>query len=414
MADDLTSAPGPLAPKPAHVPDELVVDFDIYDLPGGSEDPQLAYRAFQQTKPDIFWTPRNGGHWVATRAEDIEVMQRDFERFSHKYITIPPMVGFPRQVPLEVDPPEHTTFRRPLMQALLPRVVAQMEDKIREVTVNLIEAFVAKGECEFIEEFAKVLPIYVFLDLVDLPRSDREYLLPWAEQSTRGTTVEARAEAWRKVSEYLEGSIIQRRQKPGSDLLSQLMQARYPDGREISHQDAVSFGVLVLFGGLDTVASMLGFITRFLATHPEHRRQIAANLGDDGFMRSALEELLRRHGIANTARYIAKEFEYKGVSFRAGDMILPPNLLVGLDDRKIADPLTVDLTRPFPNGHAVFGNGPHTCPGAVLARREIRTFIEEWFARIPDFEIKPGTQPVIATGMVNGVLELWLSWSPRG
>ena len=95
-------------------------------------------------------------------------------------------------------------------------------------------------------------------------------------------------------------------------------------------------------------------------------------------------------------------------------MILPPNLLVGLDDRKIADPLTVDLTRPFPNGHAVFGNGPHTCPGAVLARREIRTFIEEWFARIPDFEIKPGTQPVIATGMVNGVLELWLSWSPRG
>ena len=413
MANDVTGAPTALAPKPAHVPDDLVVDFDIYHLPGGSEDPQLAYRAFQQTKPDIFWTPRNGGHWVATRAEDIEVMQRDYERFSHKHITIPPMVGYARQVPLEVDPPEHGVFRRPLMQALLPRMVAQMESKIREVTVSLIDAFSATGECEFIEQFAKVLPIYVFLDLVDLPRSDREYLLPWAEQSTRGATVEQRAEAWSKVAEYVEAPIVERRRHPGTDLLSQLMQARYPDGQEISHGDAVSFGVLVLFGGLDTVASMLGFIARFLATHPEHRRQIRENLHDDGFMRTAVEELLRRHGIANTARCVAKDLDYKGVHFRAGDMVLPPNLLVGLDERKVPDPLTVDLNRPFPNGHAVFGNGPHTCPGAVLARREIHTFLKEWFARIPDFEIKPGTHPVIATGMVNGVLELWLSWPPR-
>src|SRR5689334_11574734 len=99
------------APRPEHVPEELVVDFDIYAIPGADEDLQGAYRAFQQNCPDIFWTPFNGGHWVATRAADIETMQRDHETFSHRRITIPPMPPeFPRMIPLEVDPPEHAFY----------------------------------------------------------------------------------------------------------------------------------------------------------------------------------------------------------------------------------------------------------------------------------------------------------------
>jgi cytochrome P450 len=194
--------------------------------------------------------------------------------------------------------------------------------------------------------------------------------------------------------------------------LSQIVNAEI-DGQKIPMDKAVPFAVLVMFGGLDTVASMLGFVTRFLAMNPEHRREMAANFREEAFMRSAIEELLRRHGIANTAREIAYDFEYKGISFKTGEMILPPNMLVGLDDRKVSDPLTVDFRRPIPNPHAAFGNGPHTCPGATLARRELRVFLEEWFARIPEFGVKPGTKPVMATGMVNGVLELHLEWEAQ-
>lgn len=398
-----------LAAKPDHVPDTLVYDFDMYDIPGSEEDVQLAYRAVQQAAPEIFWTPRNGGHWVATRAEDIETMQRDHERFSHRKIVLPIMRDAYPQIPLELDPPEHGPFRRPLMQALLPKVVNTLEGKVREVAVSLIEGFRADGRCEFIEQFAKVLPIVVFLDLVDLPREDRAYLLPITEDSVRGRTAEIRGAAHRKVGEYLADKVIARRANPGEDLLSKLVSAPI-NGHEMPLDDAISFASLVLFGGLDTVAGMLGFVARFLASHPEHRRALVSHLHDENYMRNALEELLRRHGLANTARYITRDFDYKGVQFREGDMVLPPNLLVGMDERRVDDPTRVDFERRFPIRHAIFGSGPHTCPGAVLARRELRIFLEEWLTRIPEFEIERGTKPVLATGMVNGVLELKLVW----
>jgi cytochrome P450 len=402
MADDL-------APKPAHVPDALVYDFDLYDIPGGGEDIQLAYRAIQLSAPEIFWTPRNGGHWVATRAEDICEMQRDYARFSHRRITLPMTADAPRQIPLELDPPEHGPFRRPLTEGLLPKVVNTMEDKVRAITVELIERFRADGRCEFIEQFAKQLPIVIFLDMVDLPRDDRHFLAPIAEASVRGRTAEIRMEAHRQMGAYLAERVAARQKTPGADLLSKLVSAPI-NGQPMAFEDAVSFASLVLFGGLDTVASMLGFVAKFLATHPEHRRALIAHLDDETYMRNALEELLRRHGIANTARYIACDFEYKGVQFREGDMVLPPNLLVGMDERNVPDPTRVDFERPFPIPHAIFGAGAHTCPGAVLARRELKTFLQEWLTRIPDFEIEPGSTPVLASGMVNGVLELRLSW----
>ena len=404
------SADSQVASRPAHVPEALVVDFDFYNLPGADEDIQLAYRAFQQTCPDIFWTSANGGHWVATRAEDIEAIQRDHVHFSHRRIVLPRMPDeVPAQIPLELDPPEHAFFRRPLTAALLPRVVNALEDKVRATAIAAIERFRMRGECDFIEDFAKVLPIEVFLDLVDLPRGDRDYLLPLAEDAVRGRTTQVRHAAHLAVAAYLEPWVLARREVPADDLLSLLVNAD-KDGVKISHAEAISFAVLVLFGGLDTVASMLGFIARFLAQNPDHRHALRDRLDDDAFVKRAIEELLRRHGLANTARYVTEDMVFKGVQFRAGDMILPPNLLYGLDERRVDDPLMVDFERPFPIPHAVFGNGPHTCPGAVLARREIRIFLETWLTRIPDFTIKPGTRPVMATGMVNGVLKLELTW----
>lgn len=398
-----------LAPRPDHVPEDRVWNFNLYDVPGSDEDVHAAYSAIQQAAPDIFWTPHNGGHWVATRGEDIIAMQRDYRHFSHKHIVLPPTPAeAPRQIPLEMDPPEHASYRRPLMQYLMPHVVAGLEDRVRDVAIEAIERVLPKGECEFIEEFAKVLPIHVFLELVDLPISDKEFLLSIAELAVRAPNAESRNSAHQQMGGYLYEKVLARRENPGEDLLSKLVNAKIGDDR-ISVPEAVSFAGLVLFGGLDTVAGMIGFIGRFLAEHPEHRRELADRIDDDKFVKNAIEELIRRHGIANTARVVTEDYEYKGVHFRAGDRILPANLFSGIDDRIHEKPLAVDFNRESPV-HAAFGNGPHACPGAALARREIRIFLEEWLKRIPDFRIKPGTKPVLATGMVNGVLRLELVW----
>jgi cytochrome P450 len=397
-----------LAPRPDHVPADLVRDFDLYDIPGAAEDIQAAYRAIQQASPDIFWTPHNGGHWVATRGEDIIEMQRDYSRFSHRHIVLPPMPDAPRQIPLEMDPPEHARYRRPLMQALMPSIVAELEAKVRQVAIDAVERLLPRGECEFVEDFAKVLPIHVFLALVELPLDDKAYLLTLAEDSVRGRDAETRGRSQQLMGAYLLPWIRARRETPGNDLLSKLVNVDI-GGERISEAEATSYATLVLFGGLDTVAGMIAFIARFLAQNPGQRRQLVERLDDDAFVRNAIEEMVRRHGLANTARVIAGDFDYKGVSFRAGDRILPANLFVGVDDRLNPDPLVVDFSREKPV-HAAFGNGAHACPGAVLARREIRIFLQEWLSRIPDFRIRPGTSPVLATGMVNGVLRLELVW----
>jgi cytochrome P450 len=93
-------------------------------------------------------------------------------------------------------------------------------------------------------------------------------------------------------------------------------------------------------------------------------------------------------------------------------MVLVMHPLTGLDERVVANPLQLDLRRHPIGSHAIFGNGPHSCPGAVLARHELTIFLQEWLRRIPDFEVTPGTVPKTTTGAVSCLTELHLSWKP--
>lgn len=393
---------------PAHVPAALVFDFDFYDPPAVKDDVHLAWHRLHDIAPDIFWTPRNGGHWVATRGEAIKEVQTDHVRFSHKYFTLP---ADPKQLftplPLGVDPPDHAPYRKIIMPAFMPKAVDALEAHVRAIAIDLVERIAPRGECDFIADFARHLPIAVFMKVVDLPLADRETLLPWAEVVVRSPDMEARREAHGKMGAYLASWVKQRRAAPGDDLISKIVHAEVRD-RPITEEETFSLLTLVLFGGLDTVASLMGFVARFLAMNPAHRRDL---IDHPDIRRNAVEELIRRHGVSNTARYVTHDLEFHGVALKHGDMIQIPNLLYGLDDRIVDDPLTVDFRRkrvPL----AAFGNGPHTCPGAVLARRELGVFIDEWLPRIPDFEIKPGTTPEMASGLVNGVTKLELRWDP--
>lgn len=402
-----------IAKKPDHVPAELVRDFDIYNVPGGDADPQAGFYSVREENPAIFWTPFNGGHWVATHADDIHVMQRDTQRFSYRNVTIPPLPeGTPRFVPLEVDPPENAQYRRPLLKALTPKFVREVETTVRQIAADTIERLAPQGECEFTGAFAKVLPIHLFLSLVDIPLTDKDELLELAENGLRPKNIDDRTQAQAAMAAYLARYVKERRENPGEDLLSTVVNIPI-NGERISEQEAISYASNIMFGGLDTVAAMLAYFAKFLAEHPEHRREVVENLDDREFLNEVIEELIRRYGLANTARVVTADMEYNGIHFRAGDRVLPPNLLVGLDPDLNPDPLAVDFHREN-RTHAAFGNGAHACPGAILARRELRVFLEEWLSRIPEFRIKPGTKPVLVTGQVIGMPKLHLEWSRSG
>ena len=387
---------------PGHVPRELVVDFDYMNPPGAQDDVHLAWKSLH-TGPDIVWSPYYGGHWIATRGEDIEAMQKDHARFSHRSVNIPPL-NETQLVPLELDPPEHTAYRNLITPAFLPQAIASLESDVRSLAIELIEKLVPRGECEFVSEFSKILPIVIFLRLADLPLSDREQLLEWAEWAVRGN-FEQRNESQQRLGAYISTWVAKRKAEAGGDLVSLIVNAQI-DGKPISPERMFGMFIVVLFGGLDTVASLMGFIARFLAENPAHRRQLIEN---PELMVSSVDELIRRFGVANTARLITQDMEYKGVQFRKGDQIQLPNSLFGLDDRKFSNPLAVDLTRK-PVLHAAFGNGPHRCPGSFLARTEIKVFLQEWLKRIPDFRIREDDKPRCGSGSVNGMLYLPLAW----
>lgn len=400
-----TPQPGSLAPRPDHVPPELAIDFDFNSPCKQEEDVPLAWKRLH-AGPDIFWTPRNGGHWVATRAEDIEAIQRDTDHFSNAEINIPSKTKALRLLPAEADPPEHGPFRALLAPAFSPKAVAGLEDEIRALAIELIEGFRLRGECEFVTDFARHLPIVTFLRLVDLPLEDRERLLNWTELAMRASKPGLKMKGYLGLSRYLSNVIRERRAKPGKDVISKVATASI-DGRPLTFDEVQGMLTLVLFGGLDTVSGVLGYTTHFLAQSPAHRRQL---LDRPELIPNAVEELLRRFSIVNNARIMTCDFRYKGILLKKDEQIQLPSVLYGLDDRKYQNPLDVDFTRTRIL-HSAFGSGgPHRCMGSYLARTEIRVFIEEWLKRIPEFSIKPGEQPRAISHIVNTVDYLPLVW----
>lgn len=392
---------------PGHVPANRVVNFDYLRPTGVDEDLHLAWKNAQDTLPEIFWTPRNGGHWVVTRADAIKAIQLDHKRFSHAGLLIGHQESAEGAI-VQMDPPRHGSYRMLVSPAFSPKAVAALEPIVRETTASIVEELLPEGECEFVGDFAKILPVVVFLGIVDLPLEDRDFLLPHAEKVIRPASEEEYLASNMAMAEYIAQALATRAEQPGTDLLSKIVTARI-DGAPIDFEAAVALCQIVLAGGLDTVASILGFVARFLALNPGHRQQL---IDDPSLVPNAVEELIRRHGLINTARLITEDTEFQGIQLKQGEQILVPNHLYGLDERQVDNPLAVDFTRPHPEQHyAAFGNGPHRCPGSFLAKLELTVFLQEWLARIPDFTIKPGTTPVAASGPVNTTHELHLAWN---
>ena len=389
---------------PTHVPSHLVHDIDIYDLSGVDEDVHLAWKTLQSFG-DIFWTPRNGGHWIVTDGRLTYELFADHERLSSKEISVPRGLNLYPIIPTQSDEPEHSAYRQVIQPAFMPRAVQQYTDEARKLAIELIEGFEPAGQCEFVSDFALKLPLIIFLKIVDLPLEDRQKLHDYTKVMSRESDPQKRVAAYQKTVDYLKFWIAKRRAEPGSDLLSKAVHGSLM-GRPPTDSEVLGLGANMLFGGLDTVASMMGFIMRFLAEHPEHRHWI---LDHPDKIRHAVEELVRRHGVANLARIARRTIQIGDAQVEEDDVVYLVTCLHGLDERLFPNPLEVDFNRP-PPFHGAFGNGIHRCPGSNLARNEIRIMLEEWLPRIPDFRLREGDKVIAQSGPVNGMLYLPLQW----
>lgn len=397
--------------RPANVPADRVVDFDLYQFQVDGVEYQRGMRdALAVVAGEVAWSPRNGGHWIAKSSGAVAKVLTDNEHFSSRRIVIEDQErGTPPLVPLQLDPPHHAGYRALLQSAMSPKAVGKLGERARELSIELIEGFKADGHCEFISAFAQHLPIAIFMEIVGLPESDRPLLTGIAEIALRGEDEGERMAAMGQVSAYGMQRVIERRANPGADLISMIATAEV-DGKAIDDYTLTGMVTLLLLGGLDTVASTMGFFAHYLALHPEHRHQLAAH---PDMIPNACEEMLRRFPIATLAREVKADCELDGVQLKAGEMIMVATPMDGLDEDKFADPLTVDFNRDRPGANSTFGGGVHRCVGSMLARTELRIFLEEWLKRIPDFAVKPGTRPRVAARSVATLTSLELVWDPK-
>jgi len=401
------------APRPDHVPLDRVRDIDMYALKGIDEGFHEAWKRVQQPGvPAMIWTPFTGGHWIATNGETVREIYADPERFSSQVIFLPKEAGEKYEmVPTRMDPPEHTPYRKTLDKGLNPAQMRKVEDKVRAVAAELIEALAGRGECDYSAEYAKVFPVRVFMALADLPMDDVPRLNQFASQMTRpdGETPEEMAAsldaANRGFFEYCDPIIRTRTGGSGDDIITLMVNTEI-NGQPITHDKALGLISLLLLAGLDTVVNFLSFIMIYLAQHPE----VTVELRSDPLklMRSA-EEMFRRFPVVSDARMVAKDLSFKGVQLKRGDMILLPTALHGLDETLNPEPWKLDLDRRGMS-HSTFGGGPHRCAGMHLARMETIISLEEWLKRIPEFSLRADAKPTYFSGIVAAVENVPLVW----
>jgi cytochrome P450 len=365
---------------PSHVPRALVHDFDHVGGPGVTRDPFAVYRNAPNKR--AFFSPMNGGYWVLTKAEDIRAALQQPELFSSATTGIPAQPQRKEKLfPLELDPPEHRPYRQVLAPFFAPKAVAAKSAVIGEVCTGLLDGLVARGECEFVADFAQPFPTTIFTAMLGLPDSESKQFVEWNSVLLHDYDDPARrAAAGVEINDYLRNLIDERAADPRDDLVSNLLATTIGD-RPVSRDEVQNFTFLLFVAGLDTVTAGLSFAFRFLAENPGHRRQLVDN---PELITGAVEELLRVFSFVNTARTAVRNVEFAGVPMKAGDRVLVSTTLASMDPDEFPDPLTADFARRA-NRHLAFGAGPHRCAGSHLAREELRTAVREFHQRVPDY-----------------------------
>ena len=334
------------------------------------------------------------GMWYLTSLEAVRFAQHHPEIFSSAggYD-----VGSPiPMVPLMIDPPDHARYRRLLDPMLSPRVINGLEDDLRRQAADLVEPLVGQGRCDAITDLAELFPTQVLLTLLGLPVADRDKFKLWSDALTsdasKSEATPAAMEAGAALLGYLQEHVSLKRNHPGSDdMIGRLLAVA--DDEVLTDLDILGMCFLFVLAALDTTTGAIGFTMYHLARRPDLRQTV---INDSALIIPLVEEVLRLELPAPMVpRRTTREVDVAGVTIPAGAMVRICMATANREAAGGAAPDEIDLAAGG-RAHLSFGGGIHRCLGSHLARRELRLIVEEFHARIPDYELPEGFEPRIA------------------
>jgi cytochrome P450 len=313
---------------------------------------------------------------------------------------------------INMDPPDHTKFRRILTPEFMIRSMRRLEPLVQETVEEALSGLVAAGPpADLVAHFALPVPSMVICHLLGVPYSDHDLF-----QSRSRTLIDRskppleRQNASLELRAYLAELVARKQVEGGSDdLIGRLAQERLATG-EITVADLVGVALLLLIAGHETTANMIGLSVLVLLQHKDQLRRLRdqPELIDD-----AVEELLRfltvvRTGLARTA---TEDFELGGQLIQAGDGLIALLPAANRDGAVFPEPDAFDIGRGS-HQHMAFGFGIHQCIGQPLARSELRIALLALVERFPDLALAVDLSEVEGRddAIVYGLEHLPVTW----
>jgi cytochrome P450 len=329
---------------------------------------------------------------MLSRYDDITAVALDPERFSSRVgeVTGPvPDVGKELKLPpVNSDPPEHAAHRKLLMPFFAKQAVSDLEPLTRRTARDLAERCAAAGgQFDAVAAFTRNVPVVVTTHMLGLPEADQAEFQAWTVQmlAEGADDYSARGAAVSMIRRYFSERLAEPVQGDARGIVP-FLRARQRQDPSLTDETILGMAFLMLIAGIDTTWSALGAALWHLAEHPDDRRLL---VDSPELLPTAIEELLRVYAPVTIGRVVTTDVELGGRQLRAGDRVVVPWAAANRDPARHEAPDEVRLTRDKVR-HLAFGVGIHRCLGAGLAQMELRVALEEWLARIPEFELADG------------------------
>ena len=377
--------------------------------PAVAQDPYAVFAGIRGKCP-LGHSDQLGGFYFPTTYDGVKRVFSDFRNFTSTEGS-----GLPDQLvrllPVDLDPPQHTRWRRVLNRFFTIEAADKERPRIQAIADTLVDDFIERGHADAVNELTRPFLAMTMLPVLGVPLEDRKMLgdkLLWMVHN-RLVDHEGWLRIYQEVDDYLTGLVAARRSAaPRDDLVQCLIEEEF-DGRMLTDREGYQVLLLTLFGALDSTSSAMSGSLYHLAQHPEDKaRLLSGDVPWDG----ALEEFLRfTTPIQALRRQVTHPTELDGARLEPGVNVLALSGAGNRDPAKFPEPDRCLIDRDA-RDHLSFGSGAHVCIGRHFARAMLETCLKTVLQRLGDFSVEPGFMPEYTNSEARALKTLPLVFTP--